>query len=304
MSTQHLVDQPRTFTRRVAITLAAATTVTARFGQASVTAQEATPTAQSATGHVNGIDLYYEEHGSGPPLLVIPGLSQTGFTIPALEPHFRIITRDYRGAGRSSAPPGRYTTRLLADDAAALLAYLGIDRAHVFGLSLGGAIAQELALAYPERVDHLVLNGTFARPNHAVFDPRLTLFVQAYEKQIDPVAFNLWLMGWIFTPAFMRQPELVASAVGPDPYPAPAHGMEAQAAAAKAHDSLDRLSQISAPTLVLVGADDIVAPVPYAQALAAGIPGAKLQVLPQGGHAVLFEYADAASQALLEFLSA
>jgi 3-oxoadipate enol-lactonase len=288
-------------TRRTVLTLAAAATFTTRFGRATA-AQEATPTTQSATVHVNGIDLYYEERGSGPPLLLLPGLSSTGFTIPALEPHFRSITLDNRGAGRSSVPPGPYTTRLLADDAAALLEYLGIERAHILGFSLGGAIAQELALAYPERVDHMVLYGTFARPNHAVFDPWLTHFVQAYERQLDPIAFNLWLMGWLFTPAFMSQPDLVASALGPDPYPASAQGVAAQAAAAQAHDTLERLDQITAPTLVLVGADDIVCPVVYAQALAAGIPGAKLQVLAQGGHAALWEYADAANQALLQFL--
>jgi 3-oxoadipate enol-lactonase len=288
-------------TRRAAISFAAAATLTARFGRAA--AQEATPTTQSATVHVNGIDLYYEETGSGPPLLNIPPLSSTGFTLPALEPHFRIITFDNRGAGRSSAPPGPYTTRLMADDAAALLDYLGIERAHVFGFSLGGMIAQELALNYPERVDHLVLNGAYARPNLAVLDPWLTMWDQAYAQQIDLVAFNLWLLGWLLTPAFMSQPELVAAALeGEDPYPATAQGIAGQTAAGRTHDTLERLSQISAPTLVLVGAQDIVTPVVYSEELAEGIPGATLQVLDPGGHSVLFEYEDAANAALLDFL--
>src|SRR4051794_31885415 len=119
-------NQPHTLTRRTLGALAAAATLSARFGH-SVAAQEATPTTKSATIHVNGIDLYYEETGSGPPLLNIPPLSSTGFTIPALEPHFRFITFDNRGAGRSSAPPGPYTMRQMADDAAALLEYLGVD---------------------------------------------------------------------------------------------------------------------------------------------------------------------------------
>jgi len=293
---------PLTLTRRTLMTLAAATTFTARFGR-SVAAQEATPTTQSATVHVNGIDLYYEERGSGPPLLNIPPLSSTGFTIPALEPHFRFITFDNRGAGRSAVPPGPYTTRLMADDAAALLDHLGIERAHILGFSLGGMIAQELAINYPERVDHLVINGAYARPNLAVVDPWLTLWDQAYEKQIDPVAFNLWLLGWLLTPAFMSQPDLVAAALeGEDPYPASAEGIAAQTAAIRTHDTLDRLGQISAPTLLLFGAQDIVTPLVYADELAAGIPGAKLQVLDPGGHSVLFEFEDAANQALLEFL--
>ncbi|MFN8589970.1 MAG: alpha/beta fold hydrolase [Thermomicrobiales bacterium] len=289
--------------RRHFAALAAAVAIGPRAGFAMAT-QNATPTAPLGMARVNGIDLYYEEAGSGPPLLIIPGLSSTGFTIPALESQFRMITLDNRGAGRSSVPPGPYTTRLMADDAAALLDHLGIARAHVFGFSLGGAIAQELALAYPERVDRLVLNGAMAKADHAVFDPWVTLFVQAYERQIDPVAFNLWLLGWLFTPAFMRQPDLVASVLGPDPYPASAQGVAAQAAAARSHDTLDRLPQIQAPTLILVGTDDIVTPVVYSEALAAGIPGATLQVLDPGGHAVLFEYPDAAAAALLAFLTA
>src|SRR5262245_39603180 len=145
MPTAPMVDQnarsladPRGLTRRAVLTLGAATAFAARFGRSVALAQEATPTTRSATVHVNGIDLYYEERGSGPPLLIIPPLSGTGYTISTLEPHFRSITFDNRGAGRSAVPPGPYTTRLLADDAAALLEYLGVARAHVFGFSLGG----------------------------------------------------------------------------------------------------------------------------------------------------------------------
>jgi 3-oxoadipate enol-lactonase len=291
-------------TRRTLLTLAAVTAVAARTSRAAA-AQDATPTTQSATIHVNGIELYYEERGSGPPLLIIPPLSSTGFTISALEPHFRSITFDNRGAGRSSVPPGPYTTRLMADDAAALLEHLGIERAHVLGFSLGAEIAQELALAYPERVDRLVLNGAFARPNLGVLDPWLTMWDQAYAKEIDPAAFNVRLLGWMVTPAFMSQLDLVAAAIAePDPFPATAQGVAAQTAALRTHDTLDRLGQISAPTLVLVGAQDIASPVVYSEELAKGIPGAKLQVLDPGGHAVLFEYADAANAALLAFLTA
>ncbi len=275
------------------------------MGQRRAAAQDATPVTTSATVHVNGIDLYYEERGSGPPLLIIPPLSSTGFTIAALEPHFRSITFDNRGAGRSEVPPGPYTTRMMADDAAALLEHLGVERAHVFGFSLGGMIAQELALNYPDRVDHLVINGAYARPNRAVIDPWLTLWDQAYEGKVDMVAFNLWLLGWLLTPAFMSQPDLVAAALEfEDPYPASAQGVAAQTAAGRTHDTLDRLGQISAPTLVLVGAGDIVTPVVYSEELAAGIPGATLQVLDPGGHSVLFEYEEASNDALLAFLTA
>jgi pimeloyl-ACP methyl ester carboxylesterase len=289
-------------TRRAVLTLGVAAAFTARFGRAAA-AQEATPITQSATVHVNGIDLYYEETGSGPALLNIPPLSSTGFTIPALEPHFRFITFDNRGAGRSSVPPGPYTTRQMADDAAALLEYLGVERAHIFGFSLGGLIAQELAINYPERVDHLVINGAYARPNLAVVDPWLTLWDQVYAKQIDPTAFNVWLLSQLLTPAFMTQVDLVAAAIAePDPYPATAQGIAGQTAAIRTHDTLERLGQISAPTLLLFGAQDIVSPLVYADELAAGIPGATLKVLDPGGHSAIFEFEDAGNAALLEFL--
>ena len=128
---------------------------------------------------------------------------------------------------------------------------------------------------------------------------------QAYAKQIDPVAFNVWLLGWMVTPAFMSQLDLVAAtAAAVDPYPASAQGIAGQTAALRTHDTLDRLGQISAPTLVLVGAQDIASPVAYSEALAKGIPGATLKVLDPGGHAVVFEYEDAGNAALLEFLTA
>ena len=101
--------------------------------------------------HANGIDLYYEETGSGMPLVLLPGFATHSSIwhpqLPALTPHFRVITLDPRGAGQSSVPPGPYTTRQMADDTAALLDALGVATAHVVGWSMGGMVAQELALA-------------------------------------------------------------------------------------------------------------------------------------------------------------
>jgi 3-oxoadipate enol-lactonase len=282
-----------------------------------VATQEGTPTGSppagdtGATLHINGTDLFYAESGSGPPLLLIPGLSGNGLDFaslsPALEPHFRVIAMDIRGSGRSAAPPGPYTVQLMAEDAAGLLDHLGIDRAHVLGFSLGASIAQELAIGDPERVDHLVLLGGTARADPITFDPWLTLFLQAYERDLDPVGFQLWLLGWLLTPAFMTQLDLVAAALAgaaDDPYRASAQGVAAQVAAARTHDTLDRLGKITAPTLVLVGAQDIVLPPAYSQTLAARIPGATLQMIDPGGHAVFAEYTAPTAEALLTFLTA
>ena len=228
--------------------------------------------------HINGIELYYEETGSGPPLLLIAGL--TGNTLgwamllPALAEFFHVIAFDNRGAGRSSAPPGPYTTREMADDAAALLEHLGIERAHVIGLSLGGMIAQELALAHAQRVDHLVLYATYARPRPTIHDLWLKNWVEASERG-NPDQMAMMLLPWFLTPAFMAQHDQVEAAVAEwvaDPYPAPAHGVAAQAAACLSHDTHGRLGQIAAPPLVFVGAEDIVTPTPARRSWRRGFP--------------------------------
>ena len=263
------------------------------------------------TTTINGIDLYYEETGSGPPLLLIAGLSGNtlgwAMLLPALSERFRVIAFDNRGAGRSSASPGPYSTRQMADDATALLDHLGIERADVIGHSMGGMITQELVLAHPEKVDRLVLLATYARPCPAIHDPWLSNWVQACERGADPAAVALSLMPWFFTAALMSeydQVEAVLTEWLSDPYPAPAHGIASQAAACRTHDTLDRLPQIAAPTLVLVGAEDIVTPVSCSRQLADGIPGARLQVLERGGHIPDAEYPEAVTGALLAFLTA
>ena len=150
-----------------------------------------------------------------------------------------------------------------------------------------------------------MLLSTNARGRLA-FDAWQTFFAQAYERDLDPTGFRLWLMGWLFTPTFMAQPALVEAALGEpegDAYPeAPVHGILAQVAAARTHDTLGRLGQIAAETLVLVGTEDILTPVADAEELARGIPRALLQVLERGGHAAVFEYPEAVTEALLAFL--
>jgi 3-oxoadipate enol-lactonase len=258
----------------------------------------------------NGIDHYYEEAGSGPTLVLLNG--EGGNTLdwaallPALTDRFRVVTFDARGAGRSSAPPGPYTTRQLADDAAAVLDQVGAARAHIVGFSLGGMVAQELALAHPDRVDRLVLVATHARPAcPALWDAWTTFFVQAQERGLDRAGTVLWFMAWMFTPAFMARHEQVLEAVGlwlDDPLLAPAHGRAAQGEAARVHDTLERLPLIAAPTLVVVGDQDILTPVANAQELVEGIPEARLQVLEGGGHLAHVECEAAFTEALLTFL--
>ena len=262
------------------------------------------------SANLNGIDLYFEESGSGQPLLLIAGLSgntQGWATLePVLAKHFQVIAFDNRGAGRSSSPNGPYTTADMAQDAVALLDHLGLGRVDVIGHSMGGMIAQELALTHPERVGRLVLLATQARPNSTILEPWLDHWVQACERGEDPRGVMLFLMPWFLTPAFMANHEQVEAALTEwvnDPYPASALGLAAQAAACRSHNTFDRLARIAAPTLVLVGAEDIVTPVSCSRELAEHIPGARLQVLTNGGHIPDAEYPAEVSNALLQFLT-
>ena len=257
---------------------------------------------------VNGIDLYYEETGTGPPLLLIPGFGGNTLDwdaqVPALAEHFRVIAVDNRGAGRSSCPFGPCTVALMADDAAMLLDHLDVPRCHVVGHSMGGLIAQELALTYPQRVDRLVLFATFARST-PVLDSWLNFYVQSCDHGVDARGRTLWVMPWFLTPAFMADHERVEATLDEwmnDPYPAPALGRAAQAAACQTYDSRERLPSIAAPTLVLFPAEDILTPVSCSQELAERIPGARLQVLPRGGHVPSVEYPEDINGALLAFL--
>ncbi len=256
--------------------------------------------------HINGIERYVEETGRGDALLLINGIGGTSLDweplLPALTKHFRVIANDNRGAGRSDAPPGPYMTRQLADDAAALLAHLDVPRAHVLGFSMGGMVAQELALNYPQLVDRLILYGTWARPRAAVTEP-WTIYAEQMAERLDPTSATVGWLPWLFSPAFFADPERIEAALAwQEPYPQTLQGFVAQIEGVRTHDALDRVASIAASTLVLVGAEDILTPVYYARELAERIPGAELRVLERGGHCVLWEYPEEALAALLSFL--
>ena len=257
----------------------------------------------------NGIRVYYEQEGSGADLVLISGLGGHlgGWALqrPALTHDYRLTVFDNRGAGRSDAPDEPYSIRQMADDTARLLDSLGIARAHIVGTSMGGMIAQELAISHPAKVNRLVLACTRMRPGpiRQLMAP-IDLWLRDHE--LDRVQLSLLTMPWAMTSAFVSDPAKVIRALELarlDPYPIRPNAYRRQHVAVMGHDTTDRLGQIAAPTLVLVGAEDVLTPVSESEALAAAIPGSRLQVLPRGGHGFFGEYPDEVNVTIRAFLA-
>ncbi len=273
------------------------------------------------TAHLRDVDLYYEEHGSGDPLLCIMGFAtdSTGWLlqVPAFAERYRTIVFDNRGVGRSDKPTTAYTIHEMADDAAGLLDHLGIARAHVLGVSMGGMIAQELVLRHPARVRGLVLAATFPEPDAATEEQRTVLLTQmggtiteTGEMRIDvaalnPLMFFQHLLPLVFNPSFIQTelPKLMQLFSGALQYGFSFEAILGQLQAVMAHKATDRLADVTAPTLVLTGdADRLISPA-NSQVLARTIPGAKLVTIPGGSHAFNIETPDVFNRAVLDFLA-
>lgn len=254
------------------------------------------------------IELYYEEHGAGAPLLLIPGFG-TGLwiwfkQIPAFSKEFLTITFDPRGISRSTAPDAPITIRTIADDVAALLNALKIESAHILGASFGGFVAQEFALVYPGVTRSLTLCCTsFGGPRHV---PPSTATLQALASTRglnteDRVRENLLLA---FSQEFVEQHrEEVEKVIKLRAQNfVPEHAYLHQLQAALDFNTEERVSEIAAPTLVLTGDADTIVPMENSGNLVARIPGAKLQVIKGGSHTFFIEQADEFNRAVIEFI--
>jgi 3-oxoadipate enol-lactonase len=251
--------------------------------------------------------MYYEEHGRGRPLLLIGGLGNDvnawSGNLPALARSYRVIVFDNRGSGRTGAPDGPWTIRMMAADAAGLLDALGIARAHVLGVSMGGYIAQELALTCPGRLAGLVLATTSVGP-YLLKISILEDWARRALAGIDPLAFFQIMLPFMFNDRCFEQPGVLEMAVATiAPHTATPPGILArQMIACVEHDARDRISLITAPTLVLAGREDPFVPFSLSEELAARIPGARLSVLDGSGHGFTASTAGAFNRAVLEFL--
>lgn len=259
--------------------------------------------------HVNGISLYYETRGFGPPVLLISGLRADGHfwlhQTPALAGRFQVIRPDNRGAGRSDKPDLPYTLAMMAADLRGLLDVLAIPSAHVVGASMGGFIAQEFALAYPERVRGLVLCCTSFGGPEAIPIPPETLQVLASQTGDPAQDLRAFLAVQFATDYPQRHPEEIDAYVAwRVAHPQPLFAYQRQLAAASAHDTADRLGRLRCPVLILHGAEDRVVPAGNAELLAARIPGARLHIFPRAGHLFLWECAEEANREIAAFLEA
>jgi len=239
---------------------------------------------------VRDIDLFYLEAGEGEPLVLIMGFGGDhlgwGFQVPAFAERYRVIVFDNRGAGQTDVPEAPWTIRTMADDTVGLLDVLGIERAHVCGVSMGGMIAQEIALRHPDRVRALVLGCTTPGGERAVpAAPETLAFFQRRGEM--PAEEAVWAsVPYNYGPATRRDHgERIAQdivqrlrfPIEPEPY-------RAQLAAALGHDAHDRLAQIGVPTLVVHGAEDVMVMPANGRLLAEAIPGAELIEAPGAGH--------------------
>ncbi len=255
------------------------------------------------------IITYYEEAGSGEPLVLIRGLGSDlqawAPHVPLLAKHFRVIVYDNRGAGRTGAPDKPYSIAGMADDLAALLDELRVEKAHVLGYSMGGMVAQEFALRHAGRLEKLVLLATSAKPDGYV-RAVLESFITIRRTNISREGFVRALAPYLYTAELFddedRYERAIAASVQ-NPYAQQDHAFLRQAQAILAHDASGRVGGIKAATLVVTNPGDILIPPRHGEALAKAIPGAQLKML-DGAHAGVTEYPVEHCRAFLEFLGA
>ncbi|MBW4539698.1 MAG: alpha/beta hydrolase [Myxacorys chilensis ATA2-1-KO14] len=257
---------------------------------------------------IGNIGMYYEVHGSGEPVVLIHGLSMDSSTwfnqVSALSQKYQVIVFDNRGVGQTDAPHETYSTEMMANDVAALLKFLNVDNAHILGFSMGGMIAQTLTLKYPELVKSLLLTATAAQ-----FPARAKHLVQIWLRMLNEnVSLETSVRDsflWVYTNEFFEHDETVTASVNlalNHPHPLSPQGFAGQVAALMQHDTRSGINQISVPTLVLIGRDEIFIPLEFSEELAAKIPKAELVILERGGHNCWMEFPEQFNQAVMQFL--
>jgi len=242
---------------------------------------------------VGDVNLNYDLHGKGEPLLMIMGLGASSAAwdpelVEDLARTFRVITFDNRGTGQSDKPDAPYSIEMFADDAAGLLKKLEVPRAHIFGVSMGGMIAQEFALRHPAQTATLTLGCTTAGGTHSVPPPPESLKVLTAPREgVSPeeVIRRGWPLGYTAKYIAGNRASLEASIPRLLKHPTPPFAFQRQLEGTYTLKTFDRLPQIKAPTLVITGAEDVLIPAKNSEIIAAQIPGSKLHLIKDAGHA-------------------
>lgn len=238
----------------------------------------------------NGIKIYYEVQGKGDPLVLISGFTEDHTAwedvVAELAKNFRVLTFDNRGAGQTIYPEKPFTTEEMADDTIALLSALDIPQAYILGHSMGGNIAQQIALRHPKNILKLIIACSMAK-----LDSVARAVINTGEKLVDAgVPFELLIANifpWIFSADFLADEQKVAKALKKklrNPHPQTLAGYKHQLRACNQHDTSARLVEIKVPTFVLSCDSDLLISPRHSERMAAKIPGAQLTILPNIGH--------------------
>jgi len=260
--------------------------------------------------NINDCDIYYEIHGQGDPLVLIMGLRRNVEwwyrQIPAFAEHFQVIIFDNRGAGRSDKPVMEYSMRLFADDTAGLMNALELPGAHILGFSMGGYIAQELALNYPNNVKKLILASTGCGGDRAVLMSSERLEKFQANAGLKPEEILRKDMDIYFSDEFVEHnPDDIEEFIEISMrYYQPADAFFRQFDACLRHDTVDRLNRIAVPTLIMTGDDDPLVPPENSNILKKLIPHAELFVFPGARHCALIEKADQYNKNVIDFFKA
>jgi pimeloyl-ACP methyl ester carboxylesterase len=239
--------------------------------------------------NANGTEIWTERRGQGPDVLLIAGLGDPAeawqFQLDGLSESYLLTAFDNRGVGRTPLPEEHLSASMMADDAAALLRTLEIPSAHVASYSMGSAIAQELALRHPELIRSLVLISTYARPD-ALWRSQLNFWRWLPEVAPSERAFFEGFFTWVYTPrahADGTVDQLIEEALA-FPHKQTLEAFQAQVDVCLAHDTVDRLAEIAAPTVVLSSELDIILPPRIGRSVAAAIPNARFEVMAGEAH--------------------
>jgi len=257
---------------------------------------------------LNGFEIHYDVHGAGEPLVCVHGLGcdrrAWALQIGPFSEHFQAVFFDNRDVGQSSLAGSDYTTADMAQDVLALADHLGLETFHLLGISLGGMVSQQVALAAPERVRTLTLAVTHGGVQRAGRLRGHLLGSYARHLPLEDRVDNLLYL--CYTEAFFENEELfqfMRNALLENPYPQPPEAFARQAAAGAHHDVRARLHELTMPVHVIGAERDLMIPVWKSRELAEHIPGAKLSIIAAQGHGVMWEAAEEFNSLVTEFVA-